>query len=99
MCSSDLPPLPDLYEPDVLILDDLGKVKPTDFVYQEFYRLVEGRWADELTTIFTANHRASDVSRNMSPDAEGAAAILSRMASGVVVEVKGPDERLARRKA
>lgn len=89
---------PNLLAPDVLILDDLGKVKPTEFVYQEFYAAIEARWANEKTTIFTANHRASEAAKQLSPDGEGAAAILSRMASGHVVEVTGKDERLGARK-
>lgn len=87
-------PRPDLTYPDVLILDDLGKVKPTEFVYQEFYAALEARWANEKTTIFTANHRPSTAAEHLSPDSESAAAILSRMASGVVSEVRGNDERL-----
>lgn len=89
-------PRPDLEAPDVLILDDLGKVKPTEFVYQEFYAALEARWANEKTTIFTANHRPSAAAEHLSPDSESAAAILSRMASGAVVEVRGRDERLPR---
>ncbi|HEX7038917.1 MAG TPA: ATP-binding protein [Trueperaceae bacterium] len=89
-------PRPDLAFPDVLILDDLGKVKPTEFVYQEFYAALEARWANEKSTVFTANHRPSAAAEHLSPDSESAAAILSRMASGVVVEVRGRDERLPR---
>ena len=87
-------PRPNLELPDVLILDDLGKVKPTEFVYQEFYAALESRWAGEKTTIFTANHRPSAAAAHLAPDPESAAAILSRMASGTVVEVRGRDERL-----
>lgn len=89
---------PNLAAPDVLILDDLGKVKPTDFVFQEIYAALESRWANEKTTIFTANHRASEAAAQLSPDGEGAGAILSRMASGRVVSVTGQDERLGVRK-
>lgn len=87
-------PRPRLDWPDVLILDDLGKVKPTEFVYQEVYGALEYRWANEKSTVFTANHRASVAAQQLAPDSESAAAILSRMASGVVAEVKGRDERL-----
>lgn len=85
---------PNLERPDILILDDLGKIKPTEFVYEVFYGAIEHRWANEKTTIFTANHRPSDAARHMSNDPESAAAILSRMASGVVAEVRGADQRL-----
>lgn len=85
---------PNLERPEVLILDDLGKIKPTEFVYEVFYGALEHRWANEKTTIFTANHRPSEAARHMSNDPESAAAILSRMASGVVAEVRGADQRL-----
>lgn len=85
---------PNLNRPDILILDDLGKIKPTEFVYETFYGALEHRWANEKTTIFTANHRPSETARYMSTDPESAAAILSRMASGTVVEIRGKDERL-----
>lgn len=87
-------PRPDLERPEILILDDLGKIKPTEFVYETFYGALEHRWANEKTTIFTANHRPSETARHMSTDPESAAAILSRMASGTVVEIRGKDERL-----
>lgn len=85
---------PNLDNPDILILDDLGKIKPTEFVYEVFYGAIEHRWANQKTTIFTANHRASDAAKHLSPDTESAAAILSRMASGTVTEIRGRDERL-----
>lgn len=87
---------PSLEWPEVLILDDLGKIKPTEFVYEVFYGALEHRWANEKTTIFTANHKPSVAASQLAPDSESAAAILSRMASGAVVEVRGRDERLPR---
>lgn len=87
-------PRPDLDRPEILILDDLGKIKPTEFVYETFYGAIEHRWANEKTTIFTANHRPSDAAKHLSTDPESAAAILSRMASGTVIEIRGRDERL-----
>lgn len=87
---------PNLEWPEVLILDDLGKIKPTEFVYEVFYAALEHRWANEKATIFTANHKPSQAAAQLSADSESAAAVLSRMASGVVVEVRGADERLPR---
>lgn len=92
----DGPPRPNLHHPDILILDDLGKIKPTEFVYETFYATLETRWSQEKTTIFTANHRPLDAANQLAPDPESAAAILSRMASGTVTEIKGRDERLPR---
>ena len=87
---------PNLEAPDVLILDDLGKVKPTEFVYEVFYGALEYRWANEKAVVFTANHKPSAAAAQVASDSESAAAVLSRMASGTVVEVRGEDERLPR---
>lgn len=86
---------PDLETPAVLILDDLGKLKPTEFAYEVVYGALEYRWSHLLTTVFTANHRPSVAAARLGADAESAAAVLSRMAAGAVVEVRGPDGRMA----
>jgi DNA replication protein DnaC len=85
---------PDLITPHVLVLDDLGKTKPTEWVYENLYNTLERRWADGRSTVFTANYRPLDVAKRISFDKEGAEAVVSRLASGKVVQVKGPDRRL-----
>lgn len=87
---------PNLLAPEVLVLDDLGKVKPTEFVFQEIYAALEARWANELTTIFTANHGPKQAAAALASqgDGESAAAIVSRLASGKVAHVVGKDLRL-----
>lgn len=91
------PPAPDLLAPDVLILDDVGKIKPTRFVFEEFYRVLESRWANEKCTIITANHRPSEAADELGMDGQSAGAILSRMAGGKVVEVTGSDQRIGQK--
>lgn len=46
-----------LNEPDLLIIDDVGKVKPSDlsFVQQVYYRLVEYRWGEEKFIAISTN--------------------------------------------
>lgn len=85
---------PNLAYPSVLVLDDIGKTKGTDFTFQEFYRVLEERWSDDKATIFTANHRPSQAVKRIADDPESQGAILSRLAAGTVVEVKGPDQRI-----
>lgn len=85
---------PDLIRQDLLVIDDIGKVKPTDFIFQELYRVLEERWSNERGTIFTANHRPSEAVRRLADDAESQGALLSRFGSGRVVEIRGPDKRL-----
>lgn len=83
-----------LPDPDVLILDDLGKARPSEYAYQELYRLIERHWSEERCLIVTSNYRPSEAANRIAPDEMGAAAILSRLASGLVLEIKGIDQRL-----
>ncbi len=80
----------------VLILDDLGKVKTSEFVYETLYACLEARWSNGKTTVFTANHKPGIVADRLTPaslDTEAADAILSRMIAGRVIEVSGTDRR------
>jgi DNA replication protein DnaC len=85
---------PRLERTEILVLDDIDKVKSSDFVYEELYSLINYRHEHQLTTIFTANHGARRTAVKASPDPDNAGALLSRMASGDVVEIKGQDRRV-----
>ncbi len=43
-------------EADLLVLDELGSQKPTLFVQDILYYVINSRYNDELTTIFTTNY-------------------------------------------
>ncbi len=90
---------PNLKRPEVLVLDDIGKSKASDFVYEELYSIVNDRWEQGKTTIFTSNHSTIGAAQKVSPDKDNAKALLSRMASGDVVEVTGRDQRAFQGKA
>lgn len=49
-----------LCEVDHLILDDLGTVKPTDWVHQQVYRLINTRYELCLPTFITTNLLTED---------------------------------------
>jgi DNA replication protein DnaC len=51
-----------LLEVDLLVLDELGSQKPTTFVQDTLYYVINSRYNSELTTIFTTNYydRPSD---------------------------------------
>ena len=53
-----------LLEADVLVLDELGSQKPTTFVQDILYYVINTRYNSELTTIFTTNYY------DRSPDAK-----------------------------
>lgn len=85
---------PNLKGYDVLVLDDIDKAKPSDFVYEALYSLINYRWENEKTTIFTSNRSVKVTAERASPDQDNSRALMSRMASGEVVEVAGPDRRV-----
>jgi DNA replication protein DnaC len=95
--------LPDFEAPDILILDDLDKLNPAPWIFELLFGIVDARWSNQKTTIFTAQHSAGFVAKHhallefegkSTPDSANANALLSRMASGAVVEVGGTDHRL-----
>ncbi|PYE51036.1 ATP-binding protein [Deinococcus yavapaiensis] len=86
---------PELASVDVLVLDDCGKLKPSEYVYEQVYNLLEARWADAKTTMFTAQHNPGKVALTLTPagNEDAAGALASRMGSGYVFEIAGDDER------
>jgi DNA replication protein DnaC len=74
----------------LLVVDDLGAAKTTEFTEEVNYRLVNHRYEDELPTLFTSNV----------PPKELASALGGRVASRLVemttrVVLKGEDRRRA----
>jgi DNA replication protein DnaC len=81
--------LDDFTAADLLVLDDLGSGKATDWTADTLYRLIDARWANQRPTIATSN---------LAPDALRLAVgdrIVSRLADGTVVALKGEDRRRA----
>lgn len=59
--SSELKVLAPVYEAEVLVLDELGASKPTDWVRDTMMQIIGTRYNDRRLTIFTTNY--TDVSR------------------------------------
>jgi len=86
---------PDYSKAEVLVLDDLGKIRPSEFAYQTLYALLEHANAYCKTLIVTSNYEPGTAAwRICGSHDEAAEAILSRLAQGYVVEVGGEDRRL-----
>lgn len=87
-------PLPNLVGPAVVWLDDLGKKKPSEHVYEWIYDLSEVRWAAKRATLYTAQEgpRATALKVALGDEAQ-AAPLFSRFAAGYVLEVRGADHR------
>lgn len=74
-------------EADLLVLDDLGAGKQSEWTADGLYRLVDHRWSHRLPTIFTTN---------VDPAALAAAIddrVVSRLATATIVAVTGHDRR------
>lgn len=55
--ASELKVLAPVYEADVLVLDELGASKPTDWVLDTMMQIIGKRYNDRKLTIFTTNYR------------------------------------------
>ena len=44
-----------LIDADLLVLDELGSQKPSPFVHDVLYYVINSRYNDERTTLFTTN--------------------------------------------
>jgi DNA replication protein DnaC len=58
--SSESKVLAPVYETEVLVLDELGAVKPTDWVRDAMMQIVGQRYNDKKLTIFTTNYPDPD---------------------------------------
>lgn len=74
---------------ELLLFDDLGAGKQTDWTGDALYRLVDHRWAHHLPTIYSTN-----LTRVVLTEAVGDR-VVSRLADAVHVAIKGGDRRWA----
>jgi len=57
-----------LSEMDYLILDDFGSEKPSDWMLSVFYLLIDRRYENLKTTIFTSNHSLKEIAVKFGDD-------------------------------
>jgi DNA replication protein DnaC len=95
-------PLDGLDRKDVLVLDDLGAERPTEWTRETIATLIERRYQNDLlTTIVTSNYSPSQLVRRLDPrDPVIGQRIVSRLVEDcTVIKVDGPDRRLEARRA
>lgn len=82
-------PLVPLYDVPLLVLDDLGREKPSEWVVERLYVLIDARYGANLPTVVTTNFSLDELA------ARGYDAMLSRLAEDAdVVLVQAEDYRL-----
>jgi DNA replication protein DnaC len=90
-----------LLEADLLVLDELGSQKPTTFVQDILYYVINSRYNDERATIFTTNYfddTVVDGQRLQDRIGERLRSRLHEMTE--MVAIKGvPDHRIAAKQA
>ena len=78
-------------------MDDLGKRRPTGFVLDSLFSLIDQRYSAMLPTLVTTQYKPSDLVRRLAEqgDPDTAKAIVSRLRGAARVEhFDGPDGRL-----
>lgn len=76
-------------EAEVLVLDELGSQKPTPWVNEILYLILNNRYTSRLTTFFTTNYRlpsetAAAESLDRAPAAEGIGLLSARIPANLV---------------
>jgi DNA replication protein DnaC len=76
---------------DVLVWDDIGKAKPSDFRMGVYYRIIDERYRHKRPILFSSNEDMSTLTERIG---DAAASRLLGMAKGRTFAVEGTDFRL-----
>ncbi|WP_242836797.1 ATP-binding protein [Desulfotomaculum nigrificans] len=77
---------------ELLIWDDLGKAKTTEWVLNQYYRIINYRYRMGLPTCFTSNEDMDTLAEKIG---DATASRLFAMCRGRLLRCEGPDYRLA----
>jgi len=93
-----------LYKVDLLIIDDLGKERPTDFVSEELYMLINTRYENKKPIVITSNYTLEEFADKYDKwtkdygDKDLGSAMKSRLFEMCYyIKMDGPDYRLLKR--
>ncbi|MFC1586599.1 ATP-binding protein [Fibrobacterota bacterium] len=74
-------------ENDILVIDDLGSEKGTDWVRQLWYEIIDKRHSNGYATIYTTNLTKRQISDQLGDR------VASRLSEGIILPIVGPDHR------
>lgn len=84
--------LADIVDVDLLIVDDVDAIRPSEWTDERLYSIINRRWLEELPTVVTANLGPRDLAEALGPR------VYSRLAGGaVVIAMAGADRRMVDR--
>ena len=93
--NSELKVLSPVYEAEVLVLDELGASKPTDWVRDTMTQIINTRYNDKKVTIFTSNYLDRQIQQEETLVDRVGVRLRSRLFEMCkVVELKGNDYRV-----
>lgn len=72
----------------LLVLDDLGSERPTGWVQERLYALINTRWDEMLPTVYTSNHSPKELE-----DIIGTRSSSRVLGSCLTIHIDGPDHR------
>ena len=72
----------------LIVIDDIGTERPTDYVMQAWYKIIDDRYSGMLPTIYTSNLNISEFAERYGDR------MASRLSSGLIIKLKGADYRL-----
>jgi DNA replication protein DnaC len=78
---------------DVVIFDDVGKEKPTEWVQNQYFRIIDGRYNNKKTTGFTSNYEFGELADRFSEFGDAIISRIISMTRDFVVNVRGEDYR------
>lgn len=76
---------------DVLVWDDIGKAKTTDFRLDMYYRIINERYKARRPIVFSSNEDSETLAERIG---DAAASRLFGMSKGRIYAVEGPDYRM-----
>ena len=86
---------------DLLIIDDLGKERPTEWTVDRLYAIINERYEQMLPVVITTNYNQNDLIKRLTPaggDNKTAEAIVSRLRGCAgIVTMTGKDYREAKK--
>lgn len=83
-----------LVNSDVVIFDDVGKERQTEWVQAQYFRIIDGRYNRRKTTAFTSNYDFQELGDRFPEFGEAIISRLVSMTRGCCVNINARDYRL-----